>query len=505
MKLLGKRITAIAAAGAMILPLCACSSNSSGSRDTYSTAYYSFTVNSTYTEKSQVDYGKDGIAEEYAFENGPFENLTVQGYEPKQLTAAADVDYHVEELKKFETITDIESEVITDTPYDCSAYHYTDTDTDKSDGQCFSNYIMNYQGIAFSVCVQYKSINKSKVRKEMENIVRSVEYISDKYLPDEPQDYDTPYFALHYEPKWCMARNDDTDLRNDLTVNVKFWYARTETVDKYVYPSLSVSVQNNGGTGSAAEAAEKECESVQDSKLTLEYDLTTEDFMGHEAHLLTRTAKFSDLNADIKKWYFDLNGMIYCVSAMTHSGSESDEQDIQELLSGLTLKELSEEEVTAQHQAREEARTTDETFRSASFIMDSRMERRKDSESENSVRFSAYYRDMEIDVRKNTLDAETQAKADADRQKERAEIDPTIEEADLDISISADTIGGYEMYLLSYIDPKDASHTYDEHHRIYYMKRDGEMWKFKFYNSPENEDEMTAFITQFFESLKFDE
>lgn len=517
---LGKRITSIAVAGAMLLPLCGCASEtaeisdtsdisvsssvSSDGRKVYETSFYRFSTDRGLKLTDSRDYDDDGIADKFEFEGKGIISLELTGSSVRQLRAKASAEDYAESLRDDENITDIETEVIEDAPYECAACHYTNTDNEKSAGQCISSYYMTYQSMELAVFAHYKKSDAKRARAEMKKIMCSAEYISDKFLPTEPQDYDTPYFTLHYDPKWGIARDLEADLTKDNVVSVKFCYAETDDPDKYLFPCLAINILNNGGTETAAEKAQSGYDKKQDLRTTKDIELSTVDFMGNEAQLLSYRISAGDIHWSIRNWYFDLNGMIYIVSSTINDGSEDDLKDIDELLSGLTLRQLTEEEIAVQHQAREEARTTDETFRDASFIMDSRIER-SSLESERSVDFLGYTRNLEITVHDYILSPEELAESTADRKREWAETDPDSTPADWDIKVSDETVSGYDMALLSYIEPENASHSYDEHFRIYYLSRDEELWEFEFSNSPDYEEEMTEFITQFFGSLKFDQ
>ncbi|MBO4877605.1 MAG: hypothetical protein J5501_06345 [Ruminococcus sp.] len=514
---MGKRITSIAVAGAMLMPLCGCASEtadtssvsgsvsvSSDGRTVYETAFYRFTTDSGLKLTESNDYDDDDIADKFEFEGSGIISLEISGSSVQRLRAKASAEDYAESLRDDENITDIETEVIEEAPYECAACHYTNNDNEKSVGQCISSYYMTYQSMELAVFAHYKKSDAKSARAELRKIMCSAEYISDIFLPTEPQDYDTPYFTLHYDPKWGVARDTETDLTTGNVVGVKFCYAETDDPGKYLTPSLSFAVLNNGGNDTAAEKAQSVYESKQKSKTTNDIELSTVDFMGNEAQLLTYRISTGDIRWGIRAWYFDLNGMIYTVTSVINDGSEDDQKEIDELLSGLTLKHLTEEKIAEQHQAREDARTTDETFRNASFIMDSRMIR-SSLESEQRVGFFNYTRNLEITVHDLILSPEELAENTAESRRHLAEINPDSTPDDWDIKLSDETVSGYDMVLLSYIEPENASHSYDEHFRIYYLGRGEETWEFEFSNSPDNEEEMTEFITKFFESLKFDQ
>ncbi len=514
----GKRITSVAVAGAMLLPLCGCASEtadtssvsgsvsvSSDGRAVYETAFYRFTADSGLRLTDSMDYDDDDIADNFEFEGKGIISLEIEGSSVQQLRAKASVEDYAGRLRNKEGITDIETEVIEEAPYECAACHYMSTDYEKSEGQCISSYEMTYQSMALTVFAHYKKSDAKKARAELKKIMCSAEYISDKFLPTGPQDYDTPYFTLHYDPKWGISSDRETDLTTGHVVGVKFCYAETDDPGKYLFPNLSVNVLNNGGTETAAEMAQSAYDDKGELRTTKEIELSTVDFMGNEAQLLSYRIATGDINWSIRAWYFDLNGMIYVVTSTINGGSEEDLKETDELLSGLTLKHLTEEEIARQHQARDEARTTDETFRDASFIMDSRMGRIKGAETEYRVSFGSYSRYMSIRVNSLTDDPRKAAEREAEGRQSLAEEYPDTELSDLEIKITDESIGGHDMVLLSCIEPENASHTYDEHNRYYYLSRDEGVWEFRFSSSLQTEDEMTEFITQFFESLKFDQ
>jgi len=346
-----RNITALAAALTVTFTLCGCSSEKpvtgedasavsaapDSSRKTYETFLYRFTADEglTQTDSYQADNG--GIRE-YEFAGMGFTELSVRADSSQHLRAKAAARHKAGILGEDTTKEDIETEDIGEAPYECAAYHYTDILEDEKEGQCFSVYQMTYQSTALEVKAHYKKEDAEKVRAEMRSIICSGEYTGDFFLPTGPQDYDTPYLSLHHDPKWMARLNREPDPASGRLLSATFAYAETDDPMQDIYPALVLRVFDNGGTMTAGEYAESEYEENSGSDLYDGIRLTSGEFMGNEASIITYDIEEKALDLSVTGYYFDLNGMIYIVETKTHIGSERDQKDMEELLSGLTLK-----------------------------------------------------------------------------------------------------------------------------------------------------------------------
>ena len=504
MGLLGKKLIALTAVGAMLLPLGSCGEKYTGERVTYDSAAYSFTVDEGLKIDGEPYEYENEDTTSYSFTGKLFKELGINSGQVHQLTAVPTEKENAESMQKDETLKDVSWEEIKGTPYECAASHYRATDVDEDEGQWFSEYLITYQSRAFTISARYTDKNKKAARAEIERIMKSVSYTSDFMLPTNEQDYTCQLFNFHYGPQWMIERDRGEDLANDVMVDLKFCIAETDDPDQYLFPSAGVKVINNGGTENAADLAGAQYDKNSQSSVLKDVKLKNEEFFGLDAHIVTYTMDSADPPLVGTTYYMDLNDMVYVISKTVHEGSERDEQDIYDLLSGLTIFKLTEQEMAQINQSREEARYYDDTLHGASFIVDGRMKRSTVYDSDDEVKFSNYGSDLYIRVFQQALTPEEIANNDADREIRAAEDSEDMTPEDLKLTVENIALGEYDLVLLTYTEPENFSHSYDETIRRYYLEHDGEKWVFEFTNSPDNEDEMTDFISEFFFSLKFE-
>ena len=505
MGLLGKRLLAAAAAGAMMLPLWSCGGKYTGERVTYDSAAYSFTVDDGLKIDGEPYEYENEAATSYSFTGKLFKELEINSGQVHQLTAVSTEKDNAESLKKNDDAQDVSWEEIKDASYPCAALHYKDPSYDEDEGQWVSEYLITCQATAFTVSARYTDKNKKAARAELERIVKSASYTSDFMLPTNEQDYTCQLFNFHYGPQWMIERDRGEDLANSVMVDIKFCIAETDDPDQYLFPNAGVRVINNGGTENASDLAGAQYDKNSQSSVLKDVKLKNEEFFGLDAHIVTYKMDTGDTPLVGTTYYMDLNDMVYVISKTVHEGSERDEQDIYDLLSGLTIFKLTEQELAQLNQSREDARYYDDTLHGASYIVDGRMENiATESDADQRAYYHDYGRDLIIEVRKSPLSAEETAQSDSESEVAYAEGEEDMDPADLNISTENVTVGQYEMINLTYTEPENFSHSYDITVRSYYYERNGELWKFQFTNSPDNQDEMTDFIGQFFDSLKFE-
>ncbi|MBQ8960320.1 MAG: hypothetical protein IJ071_03770 [Ruminococcus sp.] len=502
---LGKKLIALASVGAMVLPLGGCADKYSGDRVAYDSTNYSFTVDDGIKVDGEPYKDENGAVGTYNFDGKLFAELSVQGEYIHQLTAIATEKDNASSFKDDEKVRDVSWEEIKGAPYECAALHYKNTGYDEDEGQWVSEYLMTYQSRAFTVSARYKDKNKKAARAELERIVKSAKYTSDFRLPTTEQDYTCQLFNFHYGPQWMIERDREEDLANDSMVDIKFCYAQTDDPDQYLFPSAGIRIINNGGTENAFDLAGKQYDKNSQSSVLTDVTLTNEEFFGLDAEIVTYTLGTSDPPLIGKAYYMDLNEMVYVITTTVHEGSERDEQDVYDLLSGLTIFKLTDQEIEMIQQAREDARYYDDTLHGASFTMDGRMSNiATDSYADSRAHYSDYGRDLIIYVHESSLSPEEAAEATAEQEIANIEGDEDMDIGKAQIKVDSVTVGQYDMAEFSCIEPENYSHSYDETKRKYFLERDGELWEFEFTNYPDHQDEMTEFIELFFGSLKFE-
>lgn len=468
-------------------------------RKGYQTPFYSFDADEDLTVSEKIE--RDGGVEEYSFKGGKFIELTIQGAYVDQLTPIASVKYNAEDFEERDTVKDFEWKVIEDAPYECAAYFFTDT-RDKEVRVC--NYTMSFQSVRFTVTASCSPSDADEVTAEIEKIIRSARYISDKMLPTEPQDYDTPYLTLHYDPKWGIANEQKEDLANGTLVNTKFCYAQTDDPQKYLFPNLTLKVYNNGGEENAFALAGKQYKNNTGSTILTDVKMNEDEILGHKAEcvslIMGKDSKPDEERYRVNSWYIDLNGMVYVITTSEHLNSENDKKDIDELLSGLTIKELSDEEIAADMQRREDARYTAYTFRGASFEVDSRLKAKEFDDSKHSVSFRGTVVDLYIHFYE---DVNARDKLSYDEESMKYSFEDKKAERKAGLRTSKEHIGEYDLSVLQYKEPANFSHSSNERIKRYYYNNGKALWTFEF--AGEKENEMNEVIKAFFESLKFGE
>jgi len=505
MGILGKRIISAATVGALLLSAAGCKDKYEGERISYDTVNFRFTVDDNITVDESVECG-DGIGE-YDFVGGDFISLNVEGYVVNELKAKANAEYTADYLKESDSVENIKTEVIKDAPYECAAVHYTDNDFEKSEGRGISEYYMTYQSRSFKLEAHYDTDDKKAATAELERIMLSAEYISDYFLPTEPQTYTTDYFSVNYEPKWKACNIKEEDITTDVAASVNFCYAETDDPDKYIFPQLKINVYNNGGSETAEDMAYRLYKRYDESSSMRNVTLVEDEILGYTASVCSYALGDKTAIENIS-YYIDLNGMVYCISMHINEDSEDDMKDMNELLEGITLKELSDEKIAEKLDERNDARYSDYVFHDAYFTIDSTMEADNNNVTETggSVLFSGYNCKLTIEIdedsesaereRENTIDFLEFLHSDYDEYEEDDPFDFYSDELEFDTG--SETIGEYELPSLIFEVPDS-----ERCEKYYFLKHDENVWEFCFNYDTEYEDDVDELINDFFNSLKF--
>lgn len=492
--------TAALAAAFMMLLTAACTdrdknssltAKESGERTGYKTLYYSFTVDKAVKNTDKKEY--DGTPILYTFEGGSFSALSVRGFDRIHITPAAEAEMNADQLKTYDDVKEVSFEVIDGTPYNCAAFHYFDTEQDEY----FSSYILSYQTIHLYAEGSYKKADKDNARAELKRIVSSAEYISDEYLPTDTQTYDTDFFSLSYEPDWTVEKERKKDLTDDIEVNVSFRPTEVGSKDQYYGPAVNITVFNTGGTDDAETLADRKSDSLASSDRN-EVERYMEQRYGFDTEVLACHSTSSVTGLDLMKYFycFDYNGMVYVITESVNTGSEKDQEMVDGFLSGITFKELSEDEISVKQSEREDARYTSYSMHGASFELDSRLSTGSSETDSEWMNFDGAHSDLSVSRTVSSESAEDARDEEASYVYWRYEDDPEYDTADLLIMTDKEKLGDYFLQSMTYDDLSTG-----DTHRTFCYNDNGVLWKFEFSYEPVYKDESERIIEEFFESF----
>jgi len=495
-----RKITSVAAAAVIITPvLSGCTLF--GKRKEYKTAAYSFTVpNSLKMDDTETE--DDGSITCYNFSGGDFKSLSVYdttGFSPRVSTVQ--LEYNVAQHLKSVSYINLEYDEIKLGDLNCYTFSYTDPSRDKDKGKCRITYEIINENISLTAAAYYDSKDEKSVKKELEKIMKSAEYISDYRVPTEIQNYECEYFKIDYDPKWNISYNKESFTDRE-PVSVKFSYRFADDVKQIHRPKLEIKVENSGGNKTAEQYAQETADNYGSS-------VSSEEILGFPAykisHYSTDKDDPDDYSGHKNYYYFDFNGVVYEITAETNFAAENEDADIQELISCIELTEFSQDEISNRQQDFNTAAFTDYTFSNASFTIDSRLKPYYDdiNKYDSFTELSGDYFKLEInndvfaDSVHDALITEYEDKADYFWWLGKEYGDFSVEEADFQTQTV--TVGAYEAELLTY---KDNNGRFNS---VYFISVDGHIWRFEFSCYERDKDEMQEIIDGFFNSLTFSE
>lgn len=495
-----RKITSVAAAAVIIMPvLSGCSFL--GMRKEYKTAAYSFTVSKS-VKMEDTETSDDGSITCYNFSGGDFCSLSVYdttGFSPRVSTVQ--LEYNVAQHLKSASYINLEYDEIKLGDLNCYTFSYTDPSRDKDKGKCRITYEIINENISLTAAAYYDSKDEKSVKKELEKIMKSAEYISDYRVPTETQTYECEYFKVNYDPKWMISYNEES-FTDRKPVEVRFNYRFADDVKQTHRPELEIKVENNGGS----QTAEKLAQETADRSGT---SVSREELLGVSAYKIDHytTAKDDPEDYAVHKnyYYFDFNGVVYCITAETNFAAENEETELQELISCIELTEFSQDEISRRQQEFIAGAFTEYTFKNATFTIDSRIEPDYDdiNKYNSFTNLSGDYFKLEIN---NDVFADSVHDALITEYEDRADYfwwlgnengDFSVEEADFQTQTV--TVGAYEAELLTFTDRSE--YLYFE----YFLANGDEIWEFAFDCPDRKADEMQEIINGFFNSLTFSE
>lgn len=472
-----------------------------GKRKEYKTAAYSFTVSKS-VKMEDTETSDDGSITCYNFSGGNFCSLSVYdttGFSPRVSTVQ--LEYNVAQHLKSVSYINLEYDEIKLGDLNCYTFSYTDPSRDKDKGKCRITYEIINENISLAADAYYDRKNKNSVKKELEKIMKSAEYISDYKVPTETQTYECEYFKVNYDPKWIADYYEDyfTDRK---PVSVKFSYRFAGDIKQKNKPKLTIEIENSGGSQTAEKLAQETADRLGTS-------VSSEELLGVTAYKIDHYSTAKDDPDDYaghkNYYYFDFNGVVYCITAETNFAAESEEAELQELISCIELTEFSQDEISKRQQEFNAAAFTEYTFKNATFTIDSRLKPEYDdiNKYNSFTNLSGDYFHLSIDssIYKDSvhdaLEAEYQDRYDFAQQIYWEDGDYSPETADFQTQTV--TVGAYEAELLTY---KDNNGRFKS---VYFISVDGHIWRFEFSCYERDKDEMQEIIDGFFNSLIFSE
>lgn len=197
-------------------------------------------------------------------------------------------------------------------------------------------YILNSQNMNISILVTFQDEYREKLMPMVEDMIKSVEYTSDYYLPTTPQDFENEYCKISFDPKWVLS----TSGKNEEKIHIK--YALAETVDKFL-TTFAIEPHIDNVYTSAKEMADFDLKELSESSNTTNFTREEVDFLGFDGIKLSEEFTLAESTFSSVSYYFMSNKIIYNVRyIISNDNSSSDKEeimsDIEALLNELTIK-----------------------------------------------------------------------------------------------------------------------------------------------------------------------
>ena len=245
-----------------------------------------------------------------------------------------------EYLKAFSDEKNTEPEKLTDCPY--KGYFYSAESDSEGDNKLHMIYILGTDTYFLEISAYCKPSAEARMKSAIDHIVKKVEYTSDYRISDKPEVYDYDWLSVNTGSKYYLIdkTEDMKDSKENVLLRVNELYAQADDIGKMSFPKVSIQVDEGGIP--AAERADK----LYASKMELQdkYKILTRDRQekfGFTCEHIYFEFNLKDGEADplySHVYYFDSGKYIYLVSASYRNSS--DEDDIKEMLDGITIKDI---------------------------------------------------------------------------------------------------------------------------------------------------------------------
>ncbi len=360
---------------------------------------------------------------------------------------------------------------------------------DKEGEQGEAHVSLTSEGYRLLISATYDLDDKDSVKQLMEDIAKTVKYTGDFHLPTEPQTYDCDLFSITAGPEWYIK---DTIVENEKErgiedVRLRYYYA--QDLEHFRYPLLTIRTIPEDKFNTVEKLIEKQEKNSDESKYKTNVERGKEEISGYQADTFSFDISLAGIEMRSKTFYFSANGFVYTISISVNPGAEEmNNAEIQTLLDGLTIKQLSEEEIEKKKQEIEAARYKQYTFHGASFRLDSSLTTRDDLDSSKTYAgFSSTHADMRISCDGSGKDVEDAVRRLCEENADYA-----------DLKKEKVTVGSNEFVCVSW--------TITDQERkaeVYLLNIGNKLWTFDFGIDESYCEEGKDIIRNFLESLDF--
>lgn len=303
----------------------------------YDCENYSFEISNDFTR----DYPKeldDDYVYKYQFSND-YSTIEIKGSSKSNIDPEWDIAETYKSLSEDEEIENVWYEMIPCNDFDIAAMHYTNTKLDRAEVQGQSWYSTSYQGMEFYLEAWYDPTYESKIVPMLDDIAQSVKYTSDFYLPTEPQDYETDYFSIHYDPTWYIEQtvSEPYLVNRDMAAQAEATFAMADSYEK-MDTLYRIDVYNSG-SGKTPEDYADSVYGRSDGEFIKYTDRGREEILGYTAETVSFTMSLRDSEFLHKNYWFTHNDMVYQITIRLPGNDDgSMAESVQELIDNTTLK-----------------------------------------------------------------------------------------------------------------------------------------------------------------------
>jgi hypothetical protein len=240
--------------------------------------------------------------------------------------------------------------------------------------------------------------DRSKIKGLIKDLANTVKYISSDKLPTEPQTIENDFIKFTYTPEWSVQEtNGSKKDENNLELKAEYAYARDK--DHFMYPRLSIYIQPEDDETTPVKLADKAKSNKKQSNLTYDVKRGNSEILGYKAETCSFGLKTAGMDAFYTNYYFSDNGYVYSIGySVNKAAEEKNTADIDELIKGLTIKKMSDEEIEKHKQSIEAAKYTEQTMASAKFTLSSKFADGAMTNSEYLSRFRNSKENMFLEI-----------------------------------------------------------------------------------------------------------
>lgn len=296
-----------------------CAANPFGSNE-YECDYYKFRISGSYSEKYP-----DGSP--YIFSrNSGSTSVYISDTTIRCADMSVWLDYMVKRTAedKFNNKTITSTDIVADLDcnYAAGAVHFK-----YDDGTGESNYYVENETKGLCVIANYDISDKDSVCRDMEELVRSVEYTSNFRLYTGYYEVKNDCFSVFVPKEWCYSTASFFDTGKK---SVTFQKVRARTVEEMSTNVMIMTPEESDK--SPKEVADENAENYENT-VNGAHRFKSEVF-GIEAECVE--AEMIDPNVIVRVYYFEYDGLLYTVNL--NYSTDDELADIEDLLDRIELK-----------------------------------------------------------------------------------------------------------------------------------------------------------------------